>query len=169
MSSDFQDVPTSDRTRVDAVVAAVVAADRAGVPRWIRVGLFMSAGFILALAVPSLLEHGENGHASRHVGAFAVSYAVAVLVVAVRPARSRTVLPAAVVLAGALVITAVIDLSRGVIPLVDESLHLPELASAGLLWLTVRASRPRPAGYGRPRHLSDVTRSGNSVGTSDDL
>ena len=51
------------------------------------------------------------------------------LVVVVRPARARAVLPVALVLAGALVITAIIDLVDRRIPLTGGATHLPELLS----------------------------------------
>ena len=44
-------------------------------------------------------------------------------------------LPVAAVLAGALVITAVVDLVDGRIPLVGEAQHLPEVLSVVLVWL----------------------------------
>ena len=44
-------------------------------------------------------------------------------------------LPVAAVLAGALVITAVVDLVDGRVPLVGEAQHLPEVVSVVLVWL----------------------------------
>ena len=89
------------------------------------------------MSIPALLgdEPASSTHASRHLGAFAVAYGVGLLVVVARPARARTMLPVAAVLAGALLITAVIDLAQRHIPLVGEAAHLPELVSVILLWL----------------------------------
>ena len=92
---------------------------------------------IIVVSIPALLgdEQATSTHAARHLGAFAVAYGVGLLVVVARPARARTMLPVAAVLAGALVITSVVDLAQGRIPLVDEAAHLPELVSVVLLWL----------------------------------
>jgi hypothetical protein len=106
----------------------------------VRVLLFVVAAEVIVLSAPSLFD-GAN-HDGRHLGAFSVAYGAALVVVAVRPARARTVLPVSMVLAAALTITAVIDLVRGVVPLVDEATHLPELVSVLLVWLL---TVPRPA------------------------
>lgn len=112
-------------------------ADRAS--RWgaVRALLVVVAIEVIVVSLP-LLFTGDgrvDGHDARHLGAFTIAYGVALLVVAVRPARARTVLPVAAVLAGALLITAVVDLGRGVVPLVNEATHIPELISVVLLWL----------------------------------
>jgi predicted anti-sigma-YlaC factor YlaD len=138
------------------VTRLAAVADRAAARTIVRVALAVIAVEILVLSVPTLVARDEQGsaaHDSRHLGAFIVAYAVALLVVVVRPARARTVLPVACVVAAALVITAVVDLVSGNIPLAGELRHLPELAAAGLVWaLTVpthRFVRPR-AQHGRP-------------------
>lgn len=123
-------------TRVSKLNAIADRASRWGV---VRVLLFVVAAEVIVLSVPSLFD-GDN-HDGRHLGAFSVAYGVALAVVAVRPARARTVLPVSMVLAVALTITAVIDLVRGVVPLVDEATHLPELVSVLLVWLL---TVPRP-------------------------
>ena len=63
---------------------------------------------------------------------------------AVRPARARTVLPVAAVLAGALFVTAVVDLATGTVPFINETLHIPELLSVLLVWLLAVPSPRRP-------------------------
>ncbi len=63
--------------------------------------------------------------------------------VVARPARARTMLPVAAVLAAALVLTALVDVARGDIPLANESLHLPELISVVLIWLLANPVRGR--------------------------
>ena len=109
---------------------------------------------IIAFSLPALVlgdEQQTSAHAARHLGAFTVAYGVGLLVVVVRPARARTMLPVAAVLAGALVITAIIDLVNGDVPLLGETQHLPEVLSVVLVWLLAvpsRAARPpgeRPA------------------------
>lgn len=123
-------------------------ADRTS--RWglVRGLLALVAVEILVVALPALLlgeEDATSAHAARHLGAFSVAYAVALLVVVVRPARARSILPVTVVLAGALVITAAIDIGEGNIPLSGETAHLPEVLSVVLVWLLARPL-PDPSG-----------------------
>ena len=138
------DVPDLSR-RVRKLAAL---ADRAG--RWsvVRVLLIVVAVQIVAMSLPALVMGDEQDtatHAARHLGAFTAAYGVGLLVVAVRPARARTMLPVAAVLAGALVITAVVDLVNGRIPLVSEAQHLPEVLSVVLVWMLAVPVPRRPA------------------------
>jgi hypothetical protein len=81
-------------------------------------------------------------HAARHLGAFGVAYGVALFVVVARPARARSILPVALVLAGAQVLGAIVDLATGKIPLVGEVRHLPQVISVFLIWfLAVPSTR----------------------------
>jgi len=117
---------------------AVALADRAS--RWslVRALLVVVAVQIIGFSLPALIfgdEHETATHAARHLGAFTAAYGVGLLVVAIRPARARTMLPVAAVLAGALLITAVVDMLNGHVPLVGEVQHLPELLSVVLVWL----------------------------------
>lgn len=130
--------PSPEMPDLSAQVSKLTAvADRAS--RWgvIRALLVVVAVEVIALSLPSLvLGDGDSGvHDGRHLGAFTIAYGVSLLVVAVRPARARTVLPVAAVLGGALLITTVVDLARGAVPLVAEATHLPELVSVLLVWL----------------------------------
>ncbi|MET0323912.1 MAG: zf-HC2 domain-containing protein [Ilumatobacteraceae bacterium] len=123
-------------------------ADRAG--RWsiVRALLIIVAIEIIAFSLPALVlgdEQGSSAHSARHLGAFTAAYGVGLLVVAVRPARARAMLPVAAVLAGALVITALVDLFDGRIPLVGEAQHLPEVMSVVLVWLLAIPSPRRTA------------------------
>jgi predicted anti-sigma-YlaC factor YlaD len=127
---------------------AVALADRAA--RWsiVRALLVVVAVQIVAFSLPALVlgdEQDTGSHAARHLGAFTVAYGVGLLVVAVRPARARAMLPVAAVLAGTLLITAVVDLVDGRIPLVGEAQHLPELLSVVLVWLLAIPSPRRAA------------------------
>ncbi|MGD9999418.1 MAG: zf-HC2 domain-containing protein [Ilumatobacteraceae bacterium] len=121
-------------------------ADRAS--RWsiARALLTVVALDIIAFSLPALVlgdEQNTSTHSARHLGAFTAAYGVGLLVVVVRPARARTMLPVAMVLAGALVITAIVDLASGHVPLIGETQHLPEVLSVLLVWLmTVPAPRP---------------------------
>lgn len=134
------------------VTKANAVADRAS--RWwvVRMLLALVAGVILLVSVPALLGGGDVAagvHESRHVGAFSVAYAVALLIVVVRPARAAAILPVTMVLAGALLITAVVDVVTGETPFGGELVHLPELASVLLVWLLAKpVPEPAPAGAG---------------------
>jgi predicted anti-sigma-YlaC factor YlaD len=128
------DVPDLSRR----VRKAVALADRAS--RWsvVRALLVVVAVQIIGFSLPALIfgdEHETATHAARHLGAFTVAYGVGLLVVAIRPARARTMLPVAAVLGGALLITAVVDMANGHVPLIGEVQHLPELLSVVLVWL----------------------------------
>jgi predicted anti-sigma-YlaC factor YlaD len=125
------------------VVRRAAAADRAGaawIARWL---LALVAAQIIVLAVPDLFASGDAAHSARHLGAFSVAYAVGLIVVVVRPARARTMFHVALVLAAAMVVTAVVDIAQGRVPLINEALHIPELFSVLFLWLL---ARPRADG-----------------------
>lgn len=132
------------------VARATARADPARHAGLVRGLLLAVALVIIGLSVPPLLGGGATGSAShdaRHVGAFAVAYAVGLIVVAIRPARARTMLPVAGVLTLALAITAVFDVSEGTIPLLHEVVHVPELASVALVWALATPGRtPDPMG-----------------------
>ena len=76
-------------------------------------------------------------------------------------------LPVAAVLAGALVITALVDLLDGRIPLVGEAQHLPEVLSVVLVWLLAIPSPRRTARRSGPplpsslRVVTDERRTGS--------
>jgi predicted anti-sigma-YlaC factor YlaD len=143
-------------------------ADRAS--RWsvVRALLAVVAIEVIVVSLPSLVSgEGEvNAHDARHLGAFTIAYGVALMVAAVRPARARTVLPVAAVLAGALLITAVVDLTRGVVPLIDETTHIPEVISVVLIWL-LAVPAPRRAGNAQ-RPLLRLTGSSGKRSVADD-
>lgn len=123
----------------DRVVREVRAADREGVglPRAL---LAVAAVQIVVFAIGDLAADGADAHGRRHLGAFAIAYAVGLFSVVWRPARARTMLPVGLVLVTALAITAIVDVVGGRTPIVSEALHLSELASVGLVWwMTVRS------------------------------
>lgn len=127
------------------VVRSAAAADRAGaawIARWL---LALVAVQIIVLAVPDLFASGEFAHSARHLGAFAVAYAVGLIVVVVRPARARTMFHVALVLAAAMVVTAVVDIAQGRVPLINEAVHIPELFSVLFLWLLARPAKSTSA------------------------
>jgi predicted anti-sigma-YlaC factor YlaD len=120
------------------IVKLNAVADRAS--RWglARALLAVVAVQIMAFSIPDLLKRdvaGVSAHSSRHLGAFTVAYGVGLLVVVFRPARARTILPVAAVLAGGMVLTSAVDLFSGRIPLLGEIAHTPEILSVVLIWL----------------------------------
>lgn len=134
-----------DLSRRVTKLAAI--ADRAGAWSIARVLLAVVAAQIIVFSIPGLAAQdsaGTSAHDARHLGAFTTAYAVALIVVVIRPARARTVLPVACVLAGAIIITAVVDLVNGNIPLLGEALHLPEILSVGLIWALAAPAKRRP-------------------------
>lgn len=138
--------PPADMPRHVAKLAAL--ADRAATWSIVRGLLAVVAIDILVFSFPALVlgdEQQTSAHSARHLGAFTVAYAVGLLVVVVRPARARTMLPVAAVLAGALLVTAVVDLANGRVPLIDEAQHLPEMLSVVLVWL-IAVPSPRRRG-----------------------
>jgi predicted anti-sigma-YlaC factor YlaD len=149
------------------VVKANAILDRAGTWSIVRALLVVVAAEIIVLSAPALVlgEGDSDAHGARHLGAFSVAYAVALIVAAVRPARARTVLPVAAVLAGALAVTAVGDIVASTIPLVNEATHIPELISVVLVWLLASPSRRRDQTRSTPiRPLLRLADSGDNPG-----
>jgi RNA polymerase sigma-70 factor, ECF subfamily len=128
------------------IVGAIAEDDRRAASTGVRYLLFATAIAIIVLAIPDLLASEASAvaaHADRHLGSFAAAYGVLLLLTAIRPARARTALPVAVVLAAAIGITAVTDLLRGKIPLVGEAVHFPEMLSVMLVWRLTRRTDGR--------------------------
>lgn len=131
------------------VVQAVRLADRRSAWWVLRLGLGVVAVQVFVLSAPALfLGHssGSDAHAARHLGSFAVAYAIGLLVVALRPAKARGMLPLAAALAGCLAISAVIDIAEGRVPAVTEMHHIPEIVGLVLVWLLAM-----------PKHLPSLT------------
>jgi predicted anti-sigma-YlaC factor YlaD len=119
------------------VVKAVRAADRGSVWWVLRLALAVVAAQVIVLSVPALLlghAGGSDSHVSRHLGSFSVAYAIGLLVVALRPAKARGMLPLAAALAGCLAITAIIDVISENTAVIAEVGHIPELVGLVLLW-----------------------------------
>jgi predicted anti-sigma-YlaC factor YlaD len=84
-------------------------------------------------------------HVARHAAVCPVAFAIALGAVALRPTRARGLLPVTAALAAALLVTAAIDILRGVTPIMAETDHLTEIVGAVLVWLTARSvSHPAP-------------------------
>lgn len=129
------------------------AADRAAHWSILRVVLAVVSVQVIAFALPALVlgeEQQTATHSARHLGAFGVAYGVALMVVVVRPARARSILPVALVLAGAQVLAAIVDLATGRIPLVGETRHLPQIISVFLIWLLAVPSTRRGGSKNKP-------------------
>jgi hypothetical protein len=128
------------------VTKLAAIADRAGKWSIARGLLAVVAVEIMVLSLPALIlgeEHATSVHAARHLGAFSIAYAAGLVVVVARPARARTMLPVAGMLAGALLITGIIDIAEGRVPLTGEALHIPEMISVGLVWVLAVPTRRR--------------------------
>ena len=124
-----------------------------GVARWTfaRAVLAVCAIEVIAFSVPDLLGSGsESAHDARHLGAFSVAFGVTLLVAVLKPTRARMMMPIAMVLAVALTLGAIFDLAEGRIPLIGEARHIPEVVSAGLLWLMGAPSGSRHLPGRRP-------------------
>jgi len=147
--------PTSDMAPI------VVKANRvsSGFSRWTyaRVVLAVCAVEVVVFSMQDLIgASGDEGHTLRHLGAFSVAFGAALMVVVVRPARARMMLPVAVVLAVTLLVTAIVDMAAGRVPLLTEARHIPELLSVLLLWLMALPAR-RPWQGSRLRVVRDDT------------
>lgn len=120
-----------------SVTRANATAERRGGWTLTRILLALVALSVIALSVPGLLL-GEDGstpsHDARHLGAFSMAYGIALLVIVYRPSRARAFLLVTLVLAMALLITAIADVLVGHVPLVGELIHIPELLSVFLVW-----------------------------------
>jgi predicted anti-sigma-YlaC factor YlaD len=127
---------------------AVESDDRASVWWVIRAGLVVVAAQITVLNVPALVlgrSEGSTPHAARHLGSFAIAYAVGLFVVAARPAKARSLLPVTGALAACLVVTAIADSIDGNVPLLGELAHLPEVVGVILVWMMASPHRrPTP-------------------------
>ena len=124
-----------------SVVKKQGAAERLASIGIVRGLLALVAVQVIILAIPDLLTADTAAgpaHAARHLGAFSLAYAAGLLLVVIRPARARTMLHVAAVLAGAMVLIAVVDVAQGRVPLLGESTHLPEILSVWFLWLLAR-------------------------------
>lgn len=128
------------------VVKAAALADRVASWSAVRAVLAVVALQVVGFALRPLVW-GTDGaaatHEARHIGAFSVAYGVGLLAVVVRPARARTMLPVAAVLAATLTITAVVDMTNGDVPAIAEASHLPEVLSVVLIWLIASPARRR--------------------------
>lgn len=126
------------------VVKTARANDRRSVWWVLRFGLAFVSAQILVFSVPALLlghSPGSDEHSARHLGSFAVAYAIGLMVVALRPAKARGSLPLTAALAGCLAVTAVIDIAQGRVPALTEFRHIPEVVGLVLVWVLATPTR----------------------------
>ncbi|MEI7618626.1 MAG: zf-HC2 domain-containing protein [Actinomycetota bacterium] len=126
------------------VVKIARANDRGSVWWVLRLGLAVVSAQILVFSVPALLlghSQGSDEHSARHLGSFAVAYAIGLLVVALRPAKARGMLPLTASLAGCLAVTAIIDIAEGRVPALTEFRHIPEVIGLVLVWVFATPKR----------------------------
>jgi predicted anti-sigma-YlaC factor YlaD len=122
------------------------------VREWARYALFAVAATQLVLALPAVLlgeDPGASIHVARELGSFDIALAVGLLWAAWQPRRAAGLLPMAAALAGALLVTGLLDVAHGEAPFSGEAHHLLDLAGLGLLWALVHPPRPStPAEHG---------------------
>ncbi len=136
--------PLQDRT--DHILAAVPLTAR---PRRVREGVryaLLAIGLTqILLALPSLVL-GEDAqapvHVAREMGAFELALGVGLLATFWRPRLASGLLPFAGALAGAMVLTAVLDVAQGQAVAVTEAHHVLDLAGVALLALLHPRTRP---------------------------
>lgn len=137
--------PVPDLT--NAILAALPPSARPQpVREWARYALFAVAATQLLLALPAVLlgeDPGASIHVARELGSFDVALGIGLLWAAWQPRRALGLLPMVVALAGAMLVTAVLDVTRGEAPALGEAHHLLDLAGLVLLWAL--AHPPKPA------------------------
>jgi predicted anti-sigma-YlaC factor YlaD len=135
--------PVPDLT--GAILAATAPSRPQPVREWARYGLFAVAATQLLLAIPAILlgsDPGASIHVARELGSFDVAIAVGLLWAAWQPKRAAGLLPLAAALAGAMLLTAVLDVVGDDAPPMGEAHHVLDLAGLGLLWALSRPPRP---------------------------
>jgi predicted anti-sigma-YlaC factor YlaD len=143
------DLSTSILARVPVAATGRRAAPQ---PReWPRYVLLTVALTQLVLALPALImgdDPGASVHVARELGSWDVALSVGLLVAAWQPRRAAGLLPFAAALAGAMLMTAVLDLVAGRTLAQTEAHHLLDLIGLAALWVLAQ-----PAG-----HISRPTR-----------
>jgi predicted anti-sigma-YlaC factor YlaD len=135
--------PVADRT--DAILAAVPVTAR---PRRVREGVryaLLAIGLSqLVLALPALVlaeDAQAPVHVAREMGAFELALGVGLLATAWRPRLAAGLLPFAGALAGAMLLTAGVDVVQGEAVALTEAHHVLDLAGVALLALLHPRSR----------------------------
>lgn len=116
-------------------------------PAWARYGLLTVALTVLVLSVPELLG-GGGAHEGRDLAAFEVALCAALLVVVWQPRRAAGLVPMAATLAAASVVSVVVDVANGEVPVAAEAHHVLVLVGLALVWVIARPHQrhaPTPA------------------------
>jgi predicted anti-sigma-YlaC factor YlaD len=115
-------------------------------PEWPRYVLLWVALTELVLAATALAgdDRAAGLHAAHELGSWEIALAVGLLLAAWQPRRAAGLLPFAVVLAGAMIVTATMDILSGHVPAVSESQHILDLLGVGALWALTQAPIPNP-------------------------
>lgn len=136
--------PVPDLT--STIIAALPAQARPQpVREWARYALFAVAVTQLLLALPAILlgeDPGASVHIARELGSFDVALGIGLLWAAWQPRRAAGLLPMMFALAGAMAVTAVLDVVRGEAPALSEAHHLLDLAGLVLLWALAHPTKP---------------------------
>ena len=138
----------------DRIVAAAGRVDRGGVWGAFRLALFAVAIGEIVLALPDLLGDAPQGdvHLARHLGAFQAAFAVGLIVVALRPAKARAMVPQTLALAVAMIGAAIADIVGGRTPAFGETQHFLEICGLFLVWcFATRRGWPRGVSDAVPR------------------
>ena len=138
--------PLDDVDVADRVVAQAGRVDRSGLWWGLRAALFVVAGAQILLAIPDVF--GDNHHHSshlRHLAAFQLAFAVGLIVVAIRPAKARALVPITAVLAVAMAGAWIADIASETTAGMVDLQHVLEFAGLILVWLlaTRRGWSPR--------------------------
>jgi predicted anti-sigma-YlaC factor YlaD len=126
---------------VPNLTATILANAPAPARQWPRYVLLWVGLTELVLALPALAGDGRGAstHVARELGSWDIALGVALLVVAWQPRRAAGLLPFALALAGAMALTATLDIVAGHAPASGEALHLLDVIGVGALWLAARS------------------------------
>lgn len=132
--------PAEHRIDLSAGIVAMAARIERGEVWWgMRAALLLISIGELVLAVPDLVGHTStvagDVHMQRHLGAFQIAYAIGLIVVALRPAKARALVPLTAALAAAMVGATVADIVQGITPALGETQHTLELSGLLVVWL----------------------------------
>ena len=133
------------------ILAAVAPVAPRPVREWVRYALLAVAATQLVLALPALVlgdDPDASIHVARELGSFDIALAVGLLWAAWQPRRAAGLLPMVAALAGAMALTAVLDVVGGDAPAGGEAHHLLDLAGLVLLWALAHPPRPAHPGPG---------------------
>ena len=109
-----------------------------------RVALGCVSLLLFTYVVPEILATHGDAHLEHHLAVWGLTFAVAVFLIALKPALSRVVRPIATLFAASMVLIAVIDIIRGETPMLAETHHLLEVAAVALIWVISLPAKAQP-------------------------